>query len=150
MNYSFQWPDLLPTRPLDYQRWDMILNERNLKESGGGGLLQSFSADQLINDPSLPTKATSAWPSGTVWKHPTDAGHCAPNPNPVSMKQLVGSTRKDEIQQNAWADIDWNGNGMETWPVDAGLPPTFLADFAFCQPLPHVPVEHKVWLNGQD
>jgi hypothetical protein len=116
MNYTYQWPGLFPGRPLDYQRWDLELDEQALDEAGGlplpTGLLEAY--------------AQSTWPVGLAFLVPTGTGMCGPD-------GAAGPTRKGVKSASAWANVDWNG--------DTSIAPSgtlervpYLDNFGTCDP----------------
>ena len=125
MNYTFQSPGRFPTRPLDYQRWNMTLNEGALSEDNGLGLPANVSL----------ADAQSAWPAGTQFGRATGTGAC-------SGGRALG-TRTYPPSTSAWKDIDWNNNKKQA-PSHEVVSSPYLGDFGTCAPPNVQPTTHSV------
>ena len=128
MNYSFAWPWRIPSAPLDYQRWNMVLDEGSLNEDAGLGLPAGVSL----------AEAEKAWPAGTAWAIFTTS---------PTVCQVGGADNRTRERiwwdSSVWGNIDWNVNRVPPPSLEiVNLP--YLGDFGRCAPPGVQPVVHHV------
>ena len=126
MNYTFTKPAFMWGRPLDYQRWDLTLDEGALSESGGIGLPAGVSE----------VNAYAAWRGGTAFQVRTGTGTCVLDDPHNGTRKLVATDR-------VWRDIDWNQDNAIA-PSGQTVQVPFLANFGKCAPNPLALGVHRV------